>query len=180
MILTFTSDKVFNDGEDTTEKTSRVKIESKCINAGTSNIKYDYSQMGETWSTPRILRVPQLDNNGKTTGSIQTDRYVAVMGAGYASTSRCSGSGLYLIDLEAGSELTEEIDDSGTGDDRGLTHEAGRLYGLFTGSETVSGAVRFLDSEPKDDADESTIVKESDIKNHVTACLLYTSPSPRD
>ena len=169
LILTFSSDKVFNDGEDTTEKTSRVKIESKCINAGTSNIKYDYSQMGETWSTPRILRVPQLDNNGKTTGSIQTDRYVAVMGAGYASTSRCSGSGLYLIDLEAGSELTEEIDDSGTGDDRGLTHEAGRLYGLFTGSETVSGAVRFLDSEPKDDADESTIVKESDIKNHVTA-----------
>ena len=74
-----------------------------------------------------------------------------------------------MIDLEAGSELTEEIDDSGTGDDRGLTHEAGRLYGLFTGSETVSGAVRFLDSEPKDDADESTIVKESDIKNHVTA-----------
>ena len=85
------------------------------------------------------------------------------MGAGYASTSRCSGSGLYLIDLEAGSELTEEIDDSGTGDDRGLTHEAGRLYGLFTGSETVSGAVRFLDSEPKDDADESTIVKESSV-----------------
>ena len=169
LILTFSSDKVINDGEDTTEKTSRVKIESKCINAGTDNMKFDYSQMGETWSTPRILRVPQLDTTGKTTGNIQTDRYVAVMGAGYASTSRCSGSGLYLIDLEAGAELTEEIDDTGSGDNQGVIHDAGRLYGIFAGTDTINGALRFLDSEPTGDADESTIVKESDIKNHVTA-----------
>ena len=65
--------------------------------------------MGETWSTPRVLRVPQFnETTGATSGNLLTDRYVAVMGAGYGATSHCSGSAVYLVDLEGGAEASDE------------------------------------------------------------------------
>ena len=49
---------------------------------------YDYTKLGETWSSPRIFRMPVTSN---------TDKYVAVMGAGYGAASKTVGSGVFLL-----------------------------------------------------------------------------------
>ena len=58
--------------------------------------EYNYTKLGETWSAPRIFRMP---NNGAGDNNIQDDIYVAVMGAGYGATSATKGSGVYVINL---------------------------------------------------------------------------------
>ena len=163
LILTFTSDKIYNDGTGI-EDSNIYKIETSCEGAGTTNKKFDYSQLGETWSTPRILRVPQFDEStGKSSGTLINDRYIAVMGGGYPSSSRCSGSGVYLVDLEGGSDQTDEIDE----EDNVLTHEAGKMYG----TELLGGALKIVDSDP--DGNKigltGTYANGSNVKNAVTA-----------
>ena len=51
---------------------------------------YDYTKLGETWSSPRIFRLPI---------SSTKEKYVAVMGAGYGAASRTVGSGVFVIDF---------------------------------------------------------------------------------
>ena len=45
-----------------------------------TNPEYDYSQLGETWSDPRIFRIP---NNGAGDTNVLDDVYVAAMGGGF-------------------------------------------------------------------------------------------------
>ena len=59
--------------------------------------EYDYSQLGETWSDPRIFRIP---NNGAGDNNILDDIYVAAMGGGYGTQFEGVGSNLTLINLE--------------------------------------------------------------------------------
>jgi type IV pilus assembly protein PilY1 len=163
LTLTFKSDQIYNKGTGT-EITNVYKIETSCEGAGTLNKKFDYSQLGETWSTPRILRVPQFDEStGESSGTLVTDRYVAVMGAGYPSGSRCSGSGVYFVDLEGGADQTDGID----AEDNALIHEAGKLYG----TELLGGALKIVDSDPdgKKIGLTQTYTNGSNIKNAVTA-----------
>ena len=54
--------------------------------------------MGETWATPRIFRLPVEREE-----SIDNDRYVAVMPAGFGRVGGV-GSAVYVIDLESMSE----------------------------------------------------------------------------
>mgnify|MGYP006126259695 FL=1 len=54
---------------------------------------YDYSKLGETWSSPRVLRMP-IDKK------VNNDIYVAVMGAGFGNEFSGVGSGVFLINLE--------------------------------------------------------------------------------
>ena len=54
-------------------------------------VDYDYTKLGETWSSPRIFRMPI---------SSTQEKYVAVMGAGYGATSKTVGSGVYVIDFD--------------------------------------------------------------------------------
>ena len=63
----------------------------------TTQPEYDYSQLGETWSTPRIIRLP---NNGAGDTNIEDDIYVAVVGGGYGTQYEGVGSNLTLINLE--------------------------------------------------------------------------------
>ena len=58
---------------------------------------YDYSGLGETWSAPRIIRIP---NNGAGDVNVEDDRYVAIMGGGFGAQHQGTGSNLFLIDLE--------------------------------------------------------------------------------
>ena len=163
LTLTFKSDKIINDGT-ATDITNQIKIETSCEGSGVANNKFDYSQLGETWSTPRILRVPQFDvATGKSFGSLQTDRYVAVMGAGYPSSSKCSGSGVYFVDLEGGSDETTDTD----GLENAVTHEAGKLYGV----EILGGALKIVDSDPdgRKMGISGTYNNASNIKNAITA-----------
>jgi type IV pilus assembly protein PilY1 len=62
---------------------------------------YDYSKLGESWSTPRIIRI-------KVNGA---DRWVAVFGAGYNSgVAPEYGSAIFIMDLENEGKLLKKID----------------------------------------------------------------------
>ena len=89
--IRFNSDKIYNSGTGS-EKSSRISIKlSDALSGVTANdYKYDYSQLGETWSTPRVFRMPI-----ETDGSYLEDKYVAVMGSGMGS-----GSSVFIINLE--------------------------------------------------------------------------------
>ena len=68
------------------------------VNTGvTTQPEYDYSQLGETWSAPRILRLP---NSGAGDTNIEDDIYVAVMGGGFGTQYEGVGSNLTIVNLE--------------------------------------------------------------------------------
>ena len=58
------------------------------------NMQYDYSMLGETWATPRIVRIPTTKS-----GSLNDDNYVAVLPGGFGATNGI-GSNLFLVDRE--------------------------------------------------------------------------------
>ena len=63
--------------------------------------EYDYSKLGETWSTPRIIRI-------KVDGK---DRWVAVFGGGYnGGVNPNVGSAVFVIDLENEGKVLKVID----------------------------------------------------------------------
>ena len=65
------------------------------------NDDFDYSKLGEAWSTPRILR---MKINSK-------DKWVGVFGAGFNNAvSPEYGSAVFIIDLEDGGKLLKQID----------------------------------------------------------------------
>ena len=71
--------------------------------SGSGSISKDlnYSKLGETWSTPRIIR---LKVNNK-------DKWVAVFGAGYnAAVNPDIGSAVYVMDIENEGKLLKDID----------------------------------------------------------------------
>tara|TARA_B100001123_G_scaffold198301_1_gene225575 strand:- start:204 stop:4787 length:4584 start_codon:yes stop_codon:yes gene_type:complete len=89
--IRFNSDKVYNSGTGS-ETSSRISISLSDVLTGVTanDYKYDYSQLGETWSTPRVFRMPI-----ETDASYMEDKYVAVMGSGMGS-----GSSVFIINLE--------------------------------------------------------------------------------
>ena len=127
LVVTFSTDKVFNasTSDDSTEQTNNINVQASCEGAGVTdpNASYDYSQLGETWSTPRIFRIPGAqteieddtladdDETVNTTTDTTTtsitlspnidgDTYVAVMGGGMGNTFMCAGSNVFIVDLE--------------------------------------------------------------------------------
>ena len=61
----------------------------------------DYSKLGESWSTPRIIKI-KVDNK---------DKWVAVFGAGFNSaTNPDVGSAVYILDFENEGKLLKQID----------------------------------------------------------------------
>ena len=108
--------------------------------------EYDYSQLGETWSDPRIFRIP---NNGTGDNNILDDVYVAAMGGGFGTQYEGVGSNLTIINLEDDANPMSiykriEIEDTATSDivnsipssivlvtpdtARGLTYSGGLVY----------------------------------------------------
>ncbi|SVC69453.1 uncharacterized protein METZ01_LOCUS322307, partial [marine metagenome] len=63
--------------------------------------EFDYRKLGETWSTPRIIRI-------KVDGK---DKWVAVFGGGYnGGASYDYGSAVFVMDLENEGKLLQKID----------------------------------------------------------------------
>ena len=63
---------------------------------GTIDLDHDYRKLGESWSTPRIIRIKTGTVNGSA-----VYKWVAVFGAGYNGQSNPNyGSGVYVMDLE--------------------------------------------------------------------------------
>ena len=73
-----------------------IKPGSKALGVQTQP-EHDYSTLGETWSAPRIIRLP---NKGHGDTNIEDDIYVAVMGGGFGAQYSGIGSNLHIIDLE--------------------------------------------------------------------------------
>ena len=76
-----------------------IKLTKSAITRLSTNLPaaYNYKELGETWSAPRIFRLP---NSGAGDNQIEDDIYVAVMGGGYGGRDDKVGSALFVINLE--------------------------------------------------------------------------------
>ena len=99
LVIDFLNEITFHANPDMKPSADTVGI---YVNQGTTatgvqspNAHYDYSELGETWSAPRVLRIP----NKQADTDIFDDLYVAVMGAGYGARYEGVGSGVYVINL---------------------------------------------------------------------------------
>lgn len=101
-LITFNQDVTYyggDPGDDTKASTLlAIKIKQGSTLTGVkTQPEYDYSGLGETWSAPRILRLP---NDGAGDTNIDDNIYVAVMGGGFGAYAEDVGSNLFVINLE--------------------------------------------------------------------------------
>jgi len=91
-IITFKEERVFN--LSTAEETDLESSDSFRIRlpaTGTEDELYDYSKLGETWSNPRIIRMPVDDD-------FKNDKYTAVLPGGFGKANGV-GSAIFLVNL---------------------------------------------------------------------------------
>ena len=148
-------------GTNESKSTTPFSIQTTCKGAGfnEADMVYNYSQLGETWSRPRIARVPSYDSPDNPA----QDKYVAIMGGGMAASDRCAGSALFVISLET-------FTDNG-----GRTIPAGGIYGAHLNG----GPIRIVDTRSQVlDTDGATVNTEngSDIINSVPATPVVVTP----
>ena len=152
--VTFDSIKVFNANQSETEPKVSDQISlSACMGASGLEPEYDYSQLGETWSTPKIIRMPTSSD-----GTIDEDRYVAVLGAGMSKNDACTGSAVFLVDLEGHAD-----------------GKPGRIYG----ADVNGGPITIVDTSPSGVTLGSTILSTpngSDIANAIPASPVVITP----
>ena len=165
-VITFNEDKVINRGDQeitdaqgnvTQVEGDNIFIQTSCQATSIDDTQYDYSKLGETWSTPRIVRLPS-DTLGLTSdaGGTSTDKYVAIMGAGMSSSNSCTGSAVYLVDL---SDMANP----------------GRIYG----HEYNNGPITIVDTHPSGVSfGNSGITTDngSDINNAVPTTPVVITP----
>ena len=72
----------------------------------TAGLEYDYRYLAETWSSPRVFRLP---NSGAGDSLHDDDIYAAVMGGGYGVNVPGLGSNVLVVNLENG-KLIKQID----------------------------------------------------------------------
>ena len=134
--------------------TNAFNIATSCTSASGIDPKYDYSQLGETWSTPRIVRIPSEKAGERS--NYKKDTYVAVMGAGMGSTNLCAGSAVYLVNLE-------DMDDPGS------------IYGW----ETNGGPITIVDTDPSGILTNEGLMltpNGSDIGNSLPSSAVVITP----
>ena len=97
--ITFNDDIIYNPGGSVVEQrlTDKFYVQTACTAATGIPFEYDYSKLGETWSTPRVVRLPS-DIPGEELDR-SYDQYVAIMGGGLAANNRCAVP-LYLVELD--------------------------------------------------------------------------------
>ena len=100
LVITFNDTKFFNRGGSASEtrQTNSFNVATSCTSSSGIEPIYDYSQLGETWSAPRIFRIPSAVETDR--GNSDKDTYVAVMGAGMGNTNLCAGSAVYIVNLD--------------------------------------------------------------------------------
>ena len=98
--VTFNEEKVININVSDAEPTesNQFSISTACRGATGIDPIYDYTQLGETWSSPRIFRIPSVSKTKRD--DVKNDTYVAVMGGGLSKNDPCAGSALFLVNLE--------------------------------------------------------------------------------
>ena len=101
-VFNFSKDMEFDADQDLSKNKNNsnlgIEIKPGAVNTGLPNTpEWDYSGMGETWSDPRIFRLP---NDGAGDSIVENDTYVAVMGGGFGTQFSGVGSNLMVIALE--------------------------------------------------------------------------------
>ena len=135
------------------KETNQFSISTSCKGATGLPTEYDYSQLGETWSTPRIVRIPSVDGGG-----INEDRYVAIMGGGMSKNDTCAGSAIFLVDLHL-----DERD------------KPGRIYA----AEENGGPITIVDTTPDGimvGGTKTATENGSDIVNAIPAAPVVITP----
>jgi type IV pilus assembly protein PilY1 len=100
MVFQANPDAVQDDVTNTTTSLVVTINKNSTITGVTDELKgqfYDYSSLAETWSSPRIIRMPNTD---APDNNIVDDIYVAVMGAGISKANEYVGSSVFVINLE--------------------------------------------------------------------------------
>ena len=99
--IDFKQDIIYSADTGSTNTSSQVGVYIKTTAVATGvqapDAHYDYSRLGETWSDPRIFRIP---NRGSGDTDIRDDIYVAAMGGGFGTQFEGVGSNLTIINLE--------------------------------------------------------------------------------
>ena len=100
--LNFNKEMQFDADESTGNKLNSpigINIKQGSVGTGvTSDPEWDYSGLGETWSDPRIFRLP---NAGAGDNNRDDDISVAVMGGGFGAQFSGAGSNVFVIDLQS-------------------------------------------------------------------------------
>jgi Tfp pilus tip-associated adhesin PilY1 len=138
--------------------------------------KYDYTKLGETWSTPRIVRL-KISN----TLNQPVDKWVAVFGGGYNGGSSATGSVVYVMDLENSSSSTKDAgallkaidipDKFGNGYQNSLISDLAVITANETNAATYNGAMVYAaDFEGK-----ITKINLTDVGNLYASTQLFDS-----
>ena len=149
LVITFPDEKTYNAGGSPleTSQTNQFTVATSCTAATDIPVQYDYSQLGETWSAPRIFRIPSEILSERNNSD--NDRYVAVMGAGMGATNLCAGSAVFIVNLDKD-------------DDAGI--EPGTIFGATTNG----GPITIVDTVPTREAVTTTITKDDGTTETVT------------
>ena len=142
------------DGSITTFESDNIFIQTSCTAVTIDDERFDYSKLGETWSTPRIVRLPS-DIPGEADDPL-LDKYVAIMGGGMSTSNACTGSALFLVDLS-------DVSDPG------------KIYG----SSTNGGPITIVDTHPTGFAFGNsgiTTANGSNINNAVPTTPVVITP----
>ena len=146
----------YNRGQKTGQpSTTPISVSRSCAAQVMASTEYDYSKLGETWSTPRIARLPSPDLTSEET-DFSTDKYVAIMGGGIANNRLCAGSAVYLVELDN-------------------MEEPGKIFG----HEQNAGPIKIIDTSPEGanlGNDIVTTENGSDIANAVPTAPVVITP----
>ncbi len=156
LVITFEEPLTYNPGGSVNEtrQTDNFFIQSTCSAATGIPPEFDYSKMGETWSTPRIVRLPS--DNPNQIDDRNFDKYVAIMGGGLAANNLCTGSAVYLVELNN-------------------MEDPGRIYGAAQNN----GPITIIDTSPNGIAIGNDIIDTptgSDIDNSVPTTPIVITP----
>ena len=123
-VITFKENMTYYGYEesDPLKGSSDISLEIKTSSMATgvkSRPEYDYSRLGDTWSSPRIIRIP---NDGRGDLNDEDDVYVAIMGGGYAGVAAGVGSNVTIVNLEKSGEIYKTINIKDLGTDGSLNN----------------------------------------------------------
>ena len=171
-----------------------IKLTKSAITRLSTNLPaaYNYKELGETWSAPRIFRLP---NSGAGDNQIEDDIYVAVMGGGYGGRDDKVGSALFVINLEDSAtpgkvEKVIEVEDynsinivnSVPGTPVVVTPDLARgikFKGALVYINDFEGKISKFNLTNMSDDGQGNSIKLYD-STVLLSCILYTSPSQRD
>ncbi|MDC3120470.1 PilC/PilY family type IV pilus protein [Candidatus Pelagibacter sp.] len=100
-VINFNKEMQFDADETTGNKLNSpigITIKSGAVGTGVlTDPEWDYSSLGETWSDPRMFRLP---NKGAGDTNREDDLNVAVMGGGFGTQFSGAGSNVMIINLQ--------------------------------------------------------------------------------